>query len=256
MDNIQQTHNWDPRLYDARHGFVWRYGEDLIKILGPTTRERILDIGCGTGHLTSKIAMAGAETSGIDNAPDMVARAKENYPHLRFQVADAVELPYDCEFDAVFSNAAIHWMRPPEQVAGGILRSLRPGGRLVAEFGGEGNVRAITDSMARAIEAVGGQWFSPWYFPNQEEYGNLLAEQGFKIRSIALRNRPTSLSGGEDGLRIWVAMFGQTMLATLSKEQKSEVLHRVEQDLRPALMNAGTWVADYVRLRVQAIKPT
>lgn len=256
MDNIQHNHKWNPKLYEANHGFVWRYGEDLIKILAPTMGERILDIGCGTGHLTAKIGMAGAETSGIDNAPNMVARARENYPHLHFEVASAAELPYDCEFDAVFSNAAIHWMRPPEQVAGGILRSLRPDGRLVAEFGGEGNVRAITDSMARAIEGVGGQWFSPWYFPSQKEYANLLSEHGFEIRNISLRKRPTSLSGGEDGLQIWLAMFGQTMLATLSEEQKNEVLNRVEQDLRPSLMHAGTWVADYVRLRVQAIKPT
>ncbi|MDA1189223.1 MAG: methyltransferase domain-containing protein [Chloroflexi bacterium] len=255
-ERTPNTSQWDAHLYDAKHAFVWKYGAGLVEMLAPKAGERILDIGCGTGHLTAQIAEADAEVTGIDSGPDMIAQARRGYPALQFEVADATKLRYEDEFDAVFSNAALHWMKPPEHAVTGMWRALRPGGRLVAEFGGRGNVQTIAGSLGAAIESVGVKWRSPWYFPSAEEYTNLLTKQGFEVKHAALTERPTHLEGGADGLRLWLQMFGGVFFEGLSEEQRTAVTMRVEEELRPVLFRDGIWVADYVRLRVVALKPS
>ena len=106
---------WNPNLYDAKHAFVWKYGADLISLLAPQAGERILDIGCGTGHLTAQIADSGATVVGTDRSAEMVNAARREYPHLQFEVADARDLRFRAEFDAVFSNATLHWIHEPER---------------------------------------------------------------------------------------------------------------------------------------------
>ncbi|MBM3944066.1 MAG: class I SAM-dependent methyltransferase [SAR202 cluster bacterium] len=250
-----QQAQWNPELYDGKHAFVWKYGADLVAALGPKPGERILDVGCGTGHLTARIAEPGADVVGIDSAAGMVAQARKVYPSLRFEVADAREMAFNSEFDAVFSNAALHWMKPPERAAAAMFRALRPGGRLVAEFGGKGNVRSIADAVEQAVVKRGSRWVSPWYFPDPEEYSALLAKHGFRVLSASLTSRPTPLDGGTDGLRLWLDMFGGVFLAGLTETQKADVVEQVEDALRPTLFRDSTWVADYVRLRVAAVKP-
>ncbi len=227
---------WDPKQYDSRHHYVTDYGASLLSLLDPKPGERILDFGCGTGHLTNKIAQSGAKMVGIDSSPDMIAQARGNYPDIDFQVADGTTFRSEESFDAVFSNAALHWMRPPEAVAESLASALKPGGRLVAEMGGKGNIRTITD-------AVGSH---PWYFPSIGEYSSLLERNGLEVETAALFARPTAIEG-ESGLRDWLKMF----YSTYSLEDRFPEL---EEKLRPKLYKNGAWYIDYVRLRVTARK--
>ena len=183
---------WDAGRYDSAHSFVWERGRGVVELLAPVPGERILDLGCGTGHLTAHIAETGAEVVGIDSSENMVRVASQNYPNILFEVADARSLPYVAEFDAVFSNAVLHWVRPPEAVIESVWRALRPGGRFVAEFGGENNIRAIMTAVGHALDALeahGAEVYKPnMYFPPLDEYVSLLETQGFSVaRSAPLR---------------------------------------------------------------------
>jgi trans-aconitate methyltransferase len=251
------TKTWDAALYDGKHSFVWKYGASLIELLAPQPGERILDLGCGTGHLTAQIAAAGAEVVGIDKSPGMIEEARKNYPHLRFELADGADFTFNEPFDAVFSNAALHWMMEPERVVACISRALRPGGRFVAEFGGKGCVRAFIEAVYTAMEAAGypTKRETPfWFFPSIGEYAPLLERQSLAVTSALLFDRPTPLEDGEAGLRLWLKMFGNLFFLGMSAEQQSEVIRQVEMQLRPTCYRDGTWIAPYVRLRIVALK--
>ncbi len=138
---------WSTALYESKHAFVWQHGETLLELLAAQAGERILDLGCGTGQLTQKIAMSGADVRGIDYAPAMIEKARENYPHLQFAIADARSFQVDQPLDAVFSNAVLHWITEPDSAIHCIRQALKPGGRFVAEFGGKGNVKAIVEAL-------------------------------------------------------------------------------------------------------------
>ncbi|MGI8745682.1 MAG: class I SAM-dependent methyltransferase [Bryobacteraceae bacterium] len=225
---------WEPGLYDAVHSYVSSYGKDLVEVLAPKTGERILDLGCGTGTLTGEIARSGAIVTGIDSSPEMIGQARQNYPRLDFRLVDARTFRSADRFDAVFSNAALHWIQPPEDVAKTIREALKPAGRFIAEFGGKGNVRSI-------VEAAG---FNPWYYPSIGEYAALLEQNGFEVTSAVLFDRPTTLEG-EPGLREWLGMFFKPQLPA------TEVT-RIESELRPKLYRDGSWIIDYKRLRITA----
>jgi trans-aconitate methyltransferase len=248
---------WNSNLYDAKHAFVWQYGADLVALLAPQAGERILDIGCGTGHLTSQIAESGAQVVGVDRSPAMIAAARKAYPNLKFEVADARELPFQVEFEAVFSNAALHWIHESELVIRNIGKALRPGGRFVAEFGGKGNVLKMTtalDHVLAELRGAGHDKVNPWYFPSVSEYATLLERNGFEVRFITLFDRPTVLADGEAGLRNWITMFCPAYLEALGQETHELFLQRVEEMLRPELFRDGQWCADYRRLRLIAAK--
>lgn len=248
---------WNAAHYDSGYSFVWKHGRGALDMLDPQPGERVLDLGCGTGHLTHQIAATGAEVVGIDSAPDMIRAARQAYPDLRFEVADAADYVADAPFDAVFSNAALHWMRPPSRVAARIAAALKPGGRLVAEMGGHGNIQAILDALYPALRAVGyesPEELNPWYFPSIGEYAALLERHSLAVNFAALFDRPTQLEGGEAGMRHWLDMFAGTLLAPLDVAQREHVVAQVERDLRPHLCEGGAWVADYRRLRITATR--
>jgi trans-aconitate 2-methyltransferase len=248
---------WDAPTYDSKHSFVWQYGTDVLELLAPGPGERILDLGCGTGHLTNKIAEAGAEVVGIDNSQAMIEQARKNFPRLRFEIADGTDFRFDEPFDAVFSNAAIHWMRDPAAVAASIYRALKPGGRFVAEFGGKGNLKAIKTALHNASAAAGyavSDDVAFRYYPSIGEYATLLEGQGFRVASAAHFDRPTRLSGGEQGLRNWLATFADNVLELLPADKLEEVLAETEERLRAEAYRDGTWFADYRRIRVIAVK--
>lgn len=247
--------DWDPALYDQKHAFIFEYGKGLLSILAPQAGERILDLGCGTGHLAQQIATSGAQVIGIDASPEMIEQASRAYPGIEFRVADAREFSFPFQFDAVFSNAALHWVPEAEQVVGHIASALRPGGRFVAEFGGKGNIASITQALQEAIREVAGvEAEAGWYFPSIGTYAALLEKHGLAVQSAVLFDRPTKLEDGERGLRNWLVMFCERMLIAIPIDKRLQVIERVEEKLRPLLFKDGSWFADYRRLRVVAIK--
>jgi trans-aconitate methyltransferase len=248
------TQHWDATLYDGKHGFVWQHGAALVELLTPRPGERILDLGCGTGHLTARIAEVGATVVGLDRSAEMLAQARAAYPRIEFVQGDAREFAFAKPFDAVFSNALLHWVRPPETVVRRVRDTLRPGGRFVAEFGGRGNVRAVIEALRVAAERVGvGAEPPAWYYPSVGEYSGLLEATGLEVRFAVLFDRPTPLEG-EAGLRDWVRMFAGGMLEGVPAERREEFLRAVEEAARPALFRDGGWVADYRRLRLVAVR--
>jgi len=245
----QRTKGWDAELYEGSFSFVWDLGSDLIDLLKPEPGERIVDLGCGTGHLTKKIGDLGAEVVGVDSAPPMIAQARINYPALKFILEDARKFSVDEPADAVFSNAALHWVREPEAVIERVYRALRPGGRFVAEFGSKGNISAIL----AAVLAETGIDANPWYFPSLAEYTRLLEKQGFRVTHAFEIDRDTQLEG-ERGIEDWLAMFGDALLDPVAPAGRSAAVSRIAERVRPLLYRDGRWWADYKRLRIRAVR--
>jgi trans-aconitate 2-methyltransferase len=249
--------SWNASAYDSGHSFVWKYGEEVLELLAPRPGERVLDLGCGTGHLTNQIAARGALAVGLDKSPEMIERARTLYPKLRFEIGDATGFEFSEPFDAVFSNAAIHWMKDQDAVAVSILRVLRIGGRFVAEFGGKGNIRKLRTALHNALEAGRYMWnreAARRYYPSVGEYATLLESHRFRVTYAAHIDRPTELEGGESGLRKWLEVFADNELRSVPEPERGELIHRVERELRPELFRDGSWFADYKRLRVVAVK--
>ena len=247
---------WDAGLYDEKHSFVWKMAAGLVELLEPKPGEHILDVGCGTGHLTAQIAANGAITRGIDQSAEMVRQAREKFPELQFDVMDAREISLDESFDAVFSNATLHWIKEPERVIRGISRILRPGGRFVAEFGGRGNVAGLMEAAEKAWNKLQPEtpFESPWFYPSVSEYSGLLERHCLEVTYALLFDRPTPLEDGERGLRTWLEMFGGRMAANLAKEKRQQLMEEIERQARGKLFKDGRWVLDYRRLRVVARK--
>jgi trans-aconitate methyltransferase len=250
MTPLRQT--WDPDRYSRNARFVSDLGAPVLELLAPKPGEQILDIGCGDGELTVKIAASGCRVVGIDSSPAQVEAARRR--GLEVHVMDAEHLPFKEEFDAVFSNAALHWMKNPDVVIEGVWRALKEKGRFVAEFGGYGCVATIAKALYAAMQRRGidGDRLNPWYFPTVEDYGRRLESHGFEITWIALIPRPTPLPGDLFG---WLETFAQAFTSALPRQEQSEFLREVQEELRPNLCDAeGKWTADYVRLRFAAFK--
>jgi trans-aconitate 2-methyltransferase len=226
----------------------------VLALLAPKAGERILDVGCGTGHLTKQIADAGATVIGIDNSPDMIAAAQRAYPTIAFIQADATDFHFEEKFDAVFSNATLHWVRPPEDAARCMANALRDGGRFVAEFGGQGNIDYIRKAVHAARHEIAGEDAADtYYFPSIGEYAPLLEQQGLEVQAAWLFDRPTLLEG-EDGMANWLLMFGAGMLRGLTTDMSTRVTAQAERTLRATNYQDGKWFADYRRIRIVAIK--
>lgn len=248
---------WDARLYDEKHAFVWEKAKGVVELLAPKPGEQILDLSCGTGHLAAEIAASGAIVTGVDRSPEMIAEAKSQHPELKFGVRDAKELSFDGQFDAVFSNAALHWIREPEKVIHGVAKALKPGGRFVAEFGGKGNIERLMAAIARAFAEFSASSFqdaNPWYYPGIAEYSGLLAKHGLEVREASLFARPTRLEDGEKGLDTWLHMFCESFLSRVPADRREQFLRAVEKYARPELFKNGSWELDYRRLRLAAFK--
>ena len=251
------NNNWDTALYESKHGFVWKYGAGVIELLAPQPGEYILDLGCGTGQLTDKIAATGAKVTGLDRSEEMIVKAKENYPQLNFAVADATNFQIEQPLDAVFSNAVLHWIKQPEAVINCISQSLKPEGRFVAEFGGKGNVRQIVQALTETLANAGydlSPQVNPWYFPSISEYTSLLEKYGLEVTYAHFFDRPTPLESGDAGLANWLKMFAGNFLSGLSTEEEKRILEQVMTRLKPTLYNDGIWKVDYRRIRIIAVK--
>lgn len=246
---------WDASLYTAKHSFVYEYGRELVALLAAKPGERILDLGCGSGQLTRAIAENGARVTGLDNSASMIDAARREYPDLSFVLADAKDFSFDEPFDAVFSNAALHWVKPPEKVIECVAECLHAGGRFVAEFGGKGNVRQIYEAAeAAGQELTGREVRNVNYFPSVAEYSAILESHGLEVRHAWLFDRPTKLEDGESGLRNWLTMFGEKTFGAMPDDVRMQWIERTQQRARPSLFRDGSWYADYRRLRVIAVR--
>ncbi len=244
---------WDPARYQDQHSFVWRYGANLVESLNPQPGERILDLGCGTGQLSARIARSGATVVGLDNSAEMLAEARKNYPDLEFVSGDAAGFGVSEPFDAVFSNAALHWVQDAEGAAKSIAQALRASGRFVAEFGGKGNIASVQAAL-RAVLGPSADDESPWYYPSVGEYTALVERHGFEVRDASLFDRPTPLEG-EDGMANWLRMFTGTYLRKFPSERADHIVRELVEYLRPTQYRNGTWTVDYRRLRVACVRP-
>lgn len=246
----QQT--WSPERYDKHARFVSDLGAPVVDLLAPRPGERILDLGCGDGALTEKLVALGCDVVGVDSSPEQVAGARAR--GLDCRVASGEDLPFVNEFDAIFSNAALHWMRRPDAVIAGVRRALKPGGRFVGEMGGDGCVAAIVAALTAALARRGhdATAYHPWFFPSIPDYRGRLASHGFTVDSIVLFPRPTPLPGDVTG---WLETFAESFTAGLPAADRPALLAEVRDALRPVLADAdGNWTADYVRLRFAATR--
>jgi len=252
---VAPQNTWNTELYEAKHDFVWKLGQGALDLLKPQPGERILDLGCGTGHLTNRIAESGAQVVGVDASPDMIGQARQNFPKLQFSLQDAAALTYHDEFDAVFSNAALHWMLEPGCVVSSLSRALRAGGRFVAEMGGKGNIERIVDAIEGVVERYthGRHVPSRNYFPSIPEYTSILEAHGFEAVYARLFDRPTPLEG-EAGMENWIHQFKWYYFEGLPPADRQRALAEVIGQLRPHLYSDTGWFADYRRLQFVAVK--
>jgi trans-aconitate methyltransferase len=251
---MSAAQTWDPASYARNARFVSDLGSPVMELLAPQPGERILDLGCGDGALTKKLVELGCEVVAVDASAPQVEAARTL--GLDAHVMSAEALPFGEEFDAVFSNAALHWIKHADPMIAGVFRSLKPGGRFVAECGGYGCVHKIRTALVQALERRGidGEARVPWYFPTPDDYAGRLERAAFRVDSIALIPRPTPLPGDVIG---WLETFAQSLLHGLSDDSRAEYLQEVRAALEPELREStGTWVADYVRLRFAATRAT
>jgi len=278
------TNQWNAAEYDAKHAFVYEKAKGLVELLAPKPGERILDLGCGTGALTAEIATRGAEVMGVDRSEEMIAQARKKFPALQFEVLDARQLRVNLGqvdarrwsatgdkadrveearevgrlgFDAVFSNAVLHWIPEAAEVIAGVAQVLKPGGRFVAEFGGKGNIQKLVAGFQRAFAALGMRppaGVSPWFYPSVAEYAGLLEKHGLEVREASLFDRPTALEEGERGLENWIRVFRQTFVEKMGEAKAQRWIREVERQCRDEQFHDGSWVLDYRRLRIAAWK--
>jgi trans-aconitate methyltransferase len=249
---MSSPQTWDPETYARNARFVSDLGSPVLELLAPVAGERILDLGCGDGALTLKLVERHCDVVAIDSSAPQVEAAKKL--GLNAYVMDAEALPFRDEFDAVFSNAVLHWITRADPMIAGAYRALKPGGRFVAECGGHGCVHKVRTALVHALDrrGIAGEARVPWYFPTPGDYATRLERAGFRVDSIALIPRPTPLPGD---VIDWLETFAHSFLHGLAGAERAEYLHEVRAVLEPQLRDgAGTWIADYVRLRFAATK--
>jgi len=247
----KETNQWNPKEYNKHTAFVSQLALPVVELLNPQKGERILDAGCGDGTLAVEIEKYGAKVVGVDMSSEMIEACKAK--GIEAYVGSIIALPYVNEFDAVFSNAMLHWVHDAEGAIDNIAKTLKKGGRFVAEYGGEGNANYIVSAMKEVFSKHPefGVFQNPWYFPSDEEYKSLLESSGFEVKYIALIPRPTPM----DDIVYWLDIFANGITEHLNKEQ-FEVF---KSECRDILVNTiysedEGWILDYVRLRVEAVK--
>lgn len=243
---------WNSTLYDKKHDFVAEYGKGLLESVPKNDEQAILDLGCGTGILTVQLAELCNKVIGVDSSQSMIDKAKEQFGNIEFMVCDALALPFENEFDVVFSNAVFHWISDHYALLKNIHKVLKPQGLLVCEFGANGNIATIENAFAKACNSLGYVYEPKFNFPVAEDFGKLLENNGFVIDRIYDYDRPTVLKDNEQGLVNWMKQFFAFELAVMPEYMQTMVFEQVEELTRDFLWNKEEWVADYRRLRAIA----
>lgn len=249
--------SWNVNLYNEKHGFVHKYGADLVQLLEAKIGERILDLGCGSGQLTSEISNYTDKVIGIDSSKEMIEASREMFQSLEFYQMDAASFEFDKAFDAIFSNAVLHWVKNQKTASQNMYRHLKTGGRLVVEFGGAGNVATITNAIRICLIDRGffeNAGLERWYFPSISSYTTLLEEVGFEVVHAQLYDRPTLLESKNNGIKDWIEMFGAHFFEGIQQEDKISILNEVQNKVHASCFKDGNWYADYRRIRVVAFK--
>lgn len=245
---------WDVFGYTKQFQFVHQYGEDVLTLLDiKPSRTTVLDLGCGNGVLTRKIADMGAEVIGIDASADMIAMARRQHPGLNFKVEDALNFSLQEPVDAIFSNAVFHWIEEQDRLVQRIVQALKIGGQLVCEFGGKGCVKTIHDALQKAFAFRNLKYQPGFYFPTIGEYAPLLERHGLQVVYATLFDRITALDGS-NGMKEWIRMFIKKPFQNLEGDMVEAIIAETVETIRPALFQNGSWCADYVRIRLKAIK--
>jgi SAM-dependent methyltransferase len=248
--HVTRQQAWDASDYASNAAFVPALGQPVVSLLAPRAGERILDLGCGDGALTAVLVQAGADVLGLDASAELLEAAGAR--GLSVLKGDAECLAFDGEFDAVFSNAVLHWVKDHASMLRGVHRALKPGGRFVGEFGGHGNMAAVCTALSAAARRRGIELVFPWVFPTVDEFARALSAHGFVSRSVELIARPTPLPSG---MAAWLHTFAGSILAQFPDEPSAPLVEELLASLRFSLEAAsGQWSADYVRLRFAAVR--
>ncbi|MCW3789945.1 class I SAM-dependent methyltransferase [Paenibacillus sp. LS1] len=233
--------------------FTTLQGTPILSLLQPSHGERILDLGCGNGELTAKIAAAGALPTGIDFSEETIRQAKLKYPDMNIQVENACHYRTEEPFDAVFSHAVLHWIQDAPAVVQSIQLALKTGGRFVAEFAANGNTAILITAVREELDARGYKWEgrNPWYHPTIGEYANLLEQNGFRV---SLAHYVDQFTPFKPGARKWLTSFAEYLFKGITLAEQGVIMDTVEKKVQPQLMRDAQWYLDRSRLRVVAIK--
>lgn len=247
--------NWDSQEYNKDFSFVPQYGEDLIGLITKPKGSRVIDLGCGSGTLTYMLADMGFDVIGIDASEEMLSLARNDYPQLKFECADATEFKLNEKADVIFSNAVFHWIdaERQEKLIGHISDALKPNGELVCEFGGHGCAESVHGALEKCFEKRGMKYPRVFYFPTIGEYAPLLEKYGLRVDHALLFDRPTP-QRTENGLKDWINMFVKAPFENVPEDTKEDILNEAENILKPKLFVNGKWYIDYVRIRLSAKK--
>lgn len=243
---------WNAVLYDNKHDFVAEYGKGLLEFVPKNKTQSILDLGCGTGTLTSQLADFADTVVGIDSSANMIEKARKQYPDIRFMVCDALALPFEKQFDVVFSNAVFHWIADHDVLLDQVHNVLKANGLLVCEFGANGNIATIENTFMSTCLELGYEYKPKFNFPTREHFADLLIKNDFIIDKIYDYDRPTPLKDSERGLANWMKQFFASDLELMTEKMQEEIIKRVETFTKDSLWNGSEWIADYRRLRVIA----
>lgn len=243
---------WDEENYTENFQFVHKYGESLLSLVTARPGSFVVDLGCGNGALTQKLAEK-YEVLGIDASPDMLAKAKELHPNIDFMRADACDFSLERKADAIFSNAVFHWIENQDKLVENIAANLKNGGELVFEFGGKGCADTVHKALFQAFDKYGYEYRLDFNFRSIGEFAPILEKHGFRVELARLYDRLTA-QAGENGLQNWIEMFVTTTFDGVAEKDKDNIIKDTVEICRPSLYKDGIWYVDYVRLLMRAVK--